>query len=357
LPNIREGFGTSAAVAKDLVAIGAVTETGDPGQACLYNIASADSSVPKVRFQAPGTTTKQFGNAVAIIGTRVAVADAQIGAGAVYVYNLSSESPHLASLTLQIPGTSQAASFGNSLSASDSLLVVGAPTYASGTTGGRVYVYDLYGTSPATPVLVLDNPRPAANARFGQSVAISGRKIVVSSLSELVGGRRGAAHVYDLDSSTPTVPVVTLRNPVVNESTIYGNAVTASGAFVAVGATFDRASEGQSGSVYLYDLNSTDPATSIARLKAPADQPAVRFGQKLAMVGSRLLVSADDAGEVKCISSTFPKARHLCEFSRTRPLISNQSPRVLSLPMALDLEWLTTARQLWLGRHSTTHSD
>ena len=60
----------------------------------------------------------------------------------------------------------------------------------------------------------LNNPGPAEGDQFGESVAISGTRVVVGAIRDDTGATdAGSAYVYDLSSGTPTVPVATLNNP------------------------------------------------------------------------------------------------------------------------------------------------
>jgi hypothetical protein len=96
-------------------------------------------------------------------------------------------------------------SFGISVGVSGALLVVGAQGDNAGADdAGSVYVYDLSGATPTVPLLVLNNPGPLANDRYGRAVAISGTHVVVGAHLDNTGATdAGSAYVYDLAGGTP----------------------------------------------------------------------------------------------------------------------------------------------------------
>ena len=76
---------------------------------------------------------------------------------------------------------------------------------------------------------------------FGYSVAISGTRVVVGANGDDTGASdAGSAYVYDLSGGTPTVPVATLNNPGPAASDYFGNSVAISGTRVVVGASLGR---------------------------------------------------------------------------------------------------------------------
>jgi hypothetical protein len=131
------------------------------------------------------------------------------------VYDLGSGTPTTPVATLNNPGARFDDRFGNAVAISGTRVVVGAPQDdTGGSDSGRAYVFDLSSSTPSTPVAALNNPSPAPVDYFGVSVAISGTGVVVGASGDDTGlSSAGSAYVYDLTSSTPTVPVATFNNP------------------------------------------------------------------------------------------------------------------------------------------------
>ena len=195
------------------------------------------------------------------------------------------------------PGPADDGSFGNSVAISGSRVVVGADENDTGKrNAGVAFVYDLASATPTVPALTLNNPSPVVNGSFGFSVAISGTRVVVGAYLNFSGNSyAGRAYVYDLGSATPSLPIANLDNPA---SSSFGHSVAISGMRVAVGAYGDNTGAAGAGSAYVYDLASATPAAPVVTLHNPAPAEQDYFGASVAVSGTRVVVGAarDDAG-------------------------------------------------------------
>lgn len=90
--------------------------------------------------------------------------------------------------------------------------------------------YSVTSGTPAMPVFTFNKPDPAASARFGYAVAISGSRVAVAACQRDTGATgAGSALVYDIKSATPTVPVATFNNPSPTVGGKFGISVAISG--------------------------------------------------------------------------------------------------------------------------------
>jgi hypothetical protein len=182
--------------------------------------------------------------------------------------------------------------FGGSVAISGMRVVVGAQgDNTNAGNAGSAYVYDLSSGTPTMPVATLNNPSPAGNDYFGWSVAISGIRVVVGAVYDDAGATdAGSVYVYDLSSGTPTLPAVTLSklSPAVSER--FGHAVAISGARVVVGANLDDTGATDAGSAYVYDLLSSTPTVPVATLANPAPGANDQFGFCVAIDGSSIVI-------------------------------------------------------------------
>jgi hypothetical protein len=113
----------------------------------------------------------------------------------------------------------------------------------------------------AVPVLTLTNPSPAYGDYFGDSVAISGTRLVIGVLFADIGAiDSGAAYVYDLTSFTPAVPVAMFTNPTPGLYDEFGDWVAIDGSNIIVGAHSDDTGAFDRGAAYVFSLV---PALSI----------------------------------------------------------------------------------------------
>jgi hypothetical protein len=173
-------------------------------------------------------------------------------------------------------------------------MVVGAPYDDTGATeAGAAHVYDLGSTTPAAPAATFYNPAPGAQDYFGYSVAISGTRVVVGAYQD----GAGRAYVYNLTSATPTVPVFTLNNPVAGGSR-FGLSVAISGTRVVVGAAWNVVTGfpgvAEAGVAYVYDVGSGTPTVPIATLNNPTPGAGDHFGTSVSISGTRVLVGTPE---------------------------------------------------------------
>jgi hypothetical protein len=276
------------------------TAENDAGIVYVYNLASSTPSVPSFVLSNPAPAENDnFGWSVAMSGTRVVVGTPKGGegssdAGRVYVFDLSSPSP--LTPVVQIGNPSATVNFGHAV-AIDGSKVVASAVQDTGTPGDtcRVDVFDLNSLTPNQPVLSLADASPSSDDHFGHAVAISGSKVVATApLFDNGFANSGAAYVYDLNSGTPAVPLHTLNNPAAAAEDNFGNSVTLAGSLVVVGIARDDQGGEDSGVACVYDLNSGTPTTPVLTVTNPGAPASDEFGHAVSLSGNRLLVTAPD---------------------------------------------------------------
>jgi hypothetical protein len=272
-PVLGDIFSLSVGISGTRVVVGApLDDTGgtDSGRAYVYDLAGATPRTPVITMNNPNLGPNprdydHFGNSVAIAGTWAVVGApyTDIGsdnAGSAYVYDLASALPAVPIVTLTNPSPAVEAWFGWSVALSGTRLVVGAPHNDIRAPEGTAYIYDVTGPNPTVPVITLTNPIPALFTGFAWSVAISGTRVVIGAVFDDTGTpSAGAAYVYDLAGAIPGAPVTILTNPTPAVNDQFGAAVAISGTRVVVGAWGDDTAGPDSGSAYAYDLASGTP--------------------------------------------------------------------------------------------------
>ena len=178
------------------------------------------------------------------------------------------------SKTLLNPSPDNFDLFGTSVAVSGNNLLIGAPSWSN---DGAAFLFD-----PATGNLLqtLLNPSPDEDGtdRFGDSVAVSGNKL-------LVGGG-GAAYLFD--AATGDL-LQTLLNPSSNSYAGFGSSVAVSGDYLLVGAPRDF---GDIGVAYLFDVATGDLRQTLLH---PFPNVENTFGYSVAALGNNLLVGSDGA--------------------------------------------------------------
>ena len=309
-PSSGDRFGSAVAVSNSRMVVGVPYSGpnepyGPSGRAYVYDL-SSQVPVPVYSLSNPTLNPSPFrvdlfGSSVAVSASHAVVgaARAKIGSvscGIVYVYDLASGNPSTPVLTLNNPTPAEDDYFGCSVAVSGSWIVVGA--FADETWGashpGSAYVYNLASATPAIPVYSLVNPHPGSYyGGFGTSVAISGTRVVVGAPSDDAGGvYAGSAYVYELGGATPTTPVLSLTNPVYVEGDTFGHRVAISDGKVAVASLLNTTLQSSLGSVFIYDLASATPSTSISTIHNPLPSTGEYFGFSVSLSGNKMVVGA-----------------------------------------------------------------
>ena len=243
-------------------------------------------------YPPPELGTAGFGKSVAMDGDYLAVG-APGGSGNVVVYRVSTRA---IVATLREPGNAEFSFFGSALAVSGSRVVVGAPgTQEWGPGGASAYVYDVEGATPEAPVLTLRDPRPDGRySRFGNAVAISGRRVVIGAFTERTdAGRIGSVYVYSLGSAAPATPVVVLNNPDSEARDCFGTSVAIWETTVVVGAAKKwndpRATRG---AVSVYELAGPNPTVPTRFYRdAVASYYHGGYGHSVAVSGHHVAVA------------------------------------------------------------------
>ena len=272
------------------------------GSAYLFDLTSETPGQPVLTMDNPSPHVNDyFGAAVALSGNLVITAAYQndsggAKAGTAYVYNRSSATPSTPAYTIPNPAPQAEDFFGNAMAASGSLLVVGAMGNDAGAVNaGSAYVYDLASPTPSVPVLTLENPEPGMDDRFGYAVAISGTRVAVGAHGDDAGAAdAGSVYVYEIASGTPAVPVATLRNPDPGVEDWFGYSVGISGTRIVAGCHLNDTGESDAGSVYVFDLASDSPTLPVVTMDNPLPEPEDYFGISVAIEGTRVVVGASE---------------------------------------------------------------
>ncbi|MEN0110229.1 MAG: dockerin type I domain-containing protein [Planctomycetota bacterium] len=181
--------------------------------------------------------------------------------------------------------------FGQSLAIESGRLLVGhlRGDNGAGVSSGSVHVYDA-GTGTRRGVL---RPSDAASTQeFGYSVAIDGDTAVVGARGDNVfGNDSGSAYVFDLDTSAE---LSKLAPPDGRGGDYFGWSVAIGGGAVIAGAAYDDDNGGRSGSAYLFDQPTVDQPDSDLRGKlVPLDNGSSDvFGVSMAIDGRLAVIGA-----------------------------------------------------------------
>jgi len=185
----------------------------------------------------------------------------------------------------RLVGEVDAAAFGAAVAADGRRLVVGAPDTPASTSTGRVYVFER--TAGIWQQMARISPEGSVPERFGRSVALDGRVIVVGAhagatpLDIVADTPPGAAYVFELRRGQ-WQQLARLTVAGLPASARFGEHVAISGRLLAVAAPgADR--------VYVFQ-NRRQQWQQVAMLEVPSTD--TEFGNSLAMAGQTLVVGS-----------------------------------------------------------------
>ena len=188
------------------------------------------------------------------------------------------------SAVLSVPGLVAGARFGDSVAVEGDRIVVGAPGASA---GGAAYVFELQQGQWAQTA-VLTPSQPEDGDVFGESVALEGSRIVVGAMGDrhTDGARRGAVYVFDLVGGAWTLN--TRLGPTAPYGSL-GTSVGLAGSTIVGGAPFGTGWAPYPSAVFVW--SETGGVWSQDELLHPTTGNDF-FGQSLSLSAERLVVGA-----------------------------------------------------------------
>jgi hypothetical protein len=246
---------------------------------------------PPERLQMPTLAGGDFfGEAVAQTADLLLVGvpgddEAGTDAGAVIGFDQKS-----GSIRFVIPNPSPALGswFGGVIAASDDLIaVLGGTTVDVLVQDRRGRVVWLFDPRSGALLHSLKSPSPSAKDGFGYSLAVYGTTVVVGApFAEAGANWAGLAHIYD--GRTGTL-LRTLQSPSPTADALFGDSVSIFGKKVLVGSPYANSRVKQAGAAYLFDAVS---GRLLATLEQPIPVALGAFGRSVAVSGNRVVVGA-----------------------------------------------------------------
>ena len=265
-----DGFGRSVAVAGDRVVVGArgVDDNGAlSGAAYVYEPNGSGGWAETKLTATDAAAGDGFGSSVAVAGDLVVVAavlddDEGADAGAAYVYEPNGSGGWAETKLTATDGESEYY-FGSDVAVAGDRVAVGAiGADDAGALSGAAYVYEPNGSGgwSETKLTATD---AAAGDGFGSSVAVAGNRVIVSASSgDDEDADTGAAYVYEPDDSGAWVETkLTASDSEADDN--YGISVAATDGRIVIGAygVDDRGTD--AGAVYVYALDSAPPVITV----------------------------------------------------------------------------------------------
>ena len=214
-----------------------------------------------------------------VVGAPNETVEGNMGAGHAYVFNTTTSA---LTNTLTSPNSQYDGEFGWSVTASGSIVVIGAPNETvNGIAGaGHAYVFD-----GVTGILLetLTSPHPRANGYFGLSVGMSDNNVentttvIVGAPGETSNGFAGSGRAYVFNTTTGKL-THTIDSPNAQSGGHFGFSVSLSVDLVAIGAPGESSNGNSSaGNAYIFRTK----GTLLFILSSPNSQLGGSFGSSV----------------------------------------------------------------------------
>ena len=235
----------------------------------------------KIRYSS-GFSNNKYGSVVAIGNSTIVVAnDSTIGA--VYAYDINGGNEVIITSSDIVSGDA----FGRSLAVGANKIVVGATgDDDNGSSSGSVYVYNLDG-SGEVKITASDG---AADDQFGRSVDIddsNGKIVIGAHLDDDGGDISGSIYVYNTDGTGEVK--ITASDADIGDT--FGRSVAIGNGKVAAGAPFADETASNTGTVYVFDQDGSNPFTITASDNTGSTTNR-NFGEALSIGSNKIVVGA-----------------------------------------------------------------
>jgi hypothetical protein len=237
----------------------------------------------------------EFGISVAISGNTAVIGASYENtnayqAGSIYIYDVTTGGL-LRTINNPAPATDDY--FGNSVALSGNIAVIGASRDDVGSIDvGSAYIYNV---TTGALLHTINNPTPAANGEFGTSVAISGNLAIIGKPSDTVTGvaRAGSAYVYDVATGA-LLRKISNPNPIpvgaaYSGGGYFGVSVAISGNIAVIGAASDNTGAANTGSAYIYDVTT---GVLLQTINNPTPEANDVFGISVAISSDTVVIGA-----------------------------------------------------------------
>lgn len=288
--NEPDQYGTSLALADDRIVVGASGNDGaadNGGAAYVYDVNTGTELFKLTASDA--SKNALFGDSVAMNKNVIAVgagSESGLGkkTGAVYLFDATTGT-ELRKITATDPSDQDR--LGETIAMNDSTLLASARDDENGNNSGSVYVYDL-ATGEQTGKLLPEDGQPRDG--FGTSISIMGNIAAVGARGEDEANTdAGAVYLFDLMTGSQIAKLVP-SDPLVKD---FGASVDMSGNVLIVGATQTDTHSGiielRTGSAHLFDLTTLTEFDVLVPSEGETDDS---FGASVAIYGETAAVGA-----------------------------------------------------------------
>lgn len=293
-PDDRFGF-PAAVLGENFLVTCKWDNTGAKNAGAVFLYDSQTGEVLQTFRKPKPSTNDGFGNVLAAVGDNLLVADynddtSGPDAGAAYLFD-GATAQLLQTFYNPQPGRKNG--FGVAAAAlGDNVLIADKSFRPSRADGGVVYLCDC---ATGEVLRTFQNPAPAVDDGFGQSIAVvDGNVLIGANHANANGFNVGAAHLFD--GSTGKL-VHTFLNPTPAWSDYFGMTMTALGKNLVITSPFDDTNGIDGGAAYLFEGGaSADFQDREARPVTESNAPTTRIYVRTTPPGAKVLLDGQPIG-------------------------------------------------------------
>jgi hypothetical protein len=308
---LQDYFGGSVALSGNLAVVGAYGDDDNgtnSGSAYVFEKTSDNVWIQQAKLLAgDGYAGDDFGYAVAISGNVIVVGargdnDKGSSSGSAYVFANTSGNVWMQQAKLWADDGDTGDYFGNAVSISGNVIVVGASNDDNGnwnSYSGSAYVFANVSANVWTQQVKVLASDGEAGDYFGCSVSISGNVLTIGAYGENdKGSSAGSVYVFANSSANVWAEQAKLLASDGSANDKFGESVSLSGNVLVVGAAYDDKSVNilDSGSAYVFANTSGNQWIQQAKLLASDELSHDRFGGAVAISDNVIAVGAVNAG-------------------------------------------------------------
>jgi hypothetical protein len=183
--------------------------------------------------------------------------------------------------------------FGCSVDISGDIAIIGAYSNDDVVSGsGSAYIFELDSNGTWSEVQKITASDAASGDAFGISVSISNNKAIIGSYKDDNGSNSGAAYIFEIDSNGIWSEVQKITASDGASMDYFGNSVSISGDYAIVGAQYADNTIGNSGSAYIFELDSNGIWSEVQKIIGTDNTGSNRFGCSVSINSNRLIVGA-----------------------------------------------------------------
>lgn len=248
--------------------------------------------------------------------------------------------------------------FGRSVAISGSILAVGMPDYLrpdSSSRIGAVFIYDLASSTPTVPINTIENPSNLTGENFALVIDISGQTLVVGASNRNVDGFRLAGTVYAFDIETPGGTLIqTFEEPTPGFDHNFGARLDSDGSKILISAAGYQTGQQFTdvGRAYLFDLEAEDPSGAALTFRnpipSPFDSDQTQFGSGIGISGNRVVIAARNVNRARGAIYTYD----INSLNQTIPIRTLTDPRPESFRNSLGTNLAISGTRILAGAPS-----